>query len=61
MVTVTSLTTQPTSASMDCVTELLWQDALHHLDATNNEILLPTNVIDMIGNINVDKIKARLW
>ena len=34
---------------MDTVTELLWQDALQHLKATNNEMLLPTNVKDVIG------------
>ncbi|KAI9928002.1 hypothetical protein ASPWEDRAFT_184745 [Aspergillus wentii DTO 134E9] len=48
------------SESSDKATELLWQDALRHLDATNNEVLLPTNVIDMIGQSNVDKIKSRL-
>ncbi|KAL1998214.1 hypothetical protein VTN02DRAFT_6634 [Thermoascus thermophilus] len=45
---------------MHQVTELLWQDAMRHLGSTNNEILLPTNVIDLIGQDNVDKIKARL-
>lgn len=46
--------------SMDKITELLWQDALRHLESTNNEVLLPTNVIDQIGQSNVDKIKSRL-
>lgn len=47
--------------STDKVTELLWQDALRHLESTNNEVLLPTNITDMIGQSNVDKIKSRLW
>ncbi|KAE8148543.1 hypothetical protein BDV25DRAFT_158119 [Aspergillus avenaceus] len=46
--------------STDKVTELLWQDALRHLEATNNEVLLPINVTDIIGQGNVDKIRARL-
>lgn len=53
-------TTKSTVNSMDTVTELLWQDALRHLKYTNNEVLLPTNVRDMIGQDNVDKIKSRL-
>ncbi|PYH89060.1 mating-type HMG-box protein MAT1-2 [Aspergillus ellipticus CBS 707.79] len=46
--------------SGDKLTELLWQDALNHLGSTNNEVLLPINVQDMIGQHNVNKIKARL-
>nr|AGS13705.1 HMG mating-type protein MAT1-2-1 [Aspergillus lentulus] len=46
--------------STDTLTELLWQDALRHLESTNNEVLLPINVTDMIGQDNVDKIKTRL-
>lgn len=42
-------TMDSTAKSMDTVTELLWQDALQHLKATNNEMLLPTNVKDVIG------------
>lgn len=53
-------TTNPTTKSSDTVTELLWKDALRHLKYTNNEVLLPTNVRDMIGQDNVDKIKSRL-
>ncbi|PWY79413.1 mating-type HMG-box protein MAT1-2 [Aspergillus sclerotioniger CBS 115572] len=49
-----------TTESSDKLTELLWQDALRHLGSTNNEVLLPINVIDMIGQSNVDKIKSRL-
>lgn len=49
-----------TAKSVDTVTELLWQDALHHLKATNNEVLLPTNVRDIIGQDSVNKIKSRL-
>ena len=46
--------------SADKLTELLWQDALRHLGSTNNEVLLPVNVTEMIGNDNVNKIKTRL-
>ena len=46
--------------STDKLTELLWQDALGNLQSTNNEVLLPVNITDMIGQCNVDKIKARL-
>ncbi|KAF5862660.1 hypothetical protein ETB97_011298 [Aspergillus alliaceus] len=46
--------------STDTLTELLWQDALRHLESTNNEVLLPINVTNMIGQRNVDKIKTRL-
>ncbi|RHZ43151.1 HMG-box domain-containing protein [Aspergillus thermomutatus] len=46
--------------STDTLTELLWQDALRHLESMNNEVLLPINVTDMIGQDNVDKIKTRL-
>lgn len=52
--------TNSTAKSSDTVTELLWKDALCHLKHTNNEVLLPTNVRDMIGQDNVDKIKSRL-
>ena len=47
--------------SSDKLTELLWQDALRHLGSTNNEVLLPINVTEIIGQTNVNKIKARLW
>lgn len=49
-----------TTQSADNLTELLWQDALRHLGSTNNEVLLPTNVVDIIGQDNVEKIKSRL-
>ncbi|KAL2853880.1 hypothetical protein BJY01DRAFT_243874 [Aspergillus pseudoustus] len=49
-----------TTQSPDNVTERLWQDALRHLGSTNNEVLLPTNVVDVIGQDNVEKIKSRL-
>lgn len=60
------MTTAPLAAksardSLDKVTELLWEDALGHLKSTNNEVLLPSNVTDIIGHGNLDKIKARLW
>ncbi|KAK9601303.1 hypothetical protein V6Z92_001352 [Aspergillus fumigatus] len=51
---------KPAAESTDTLTELLWQDALRHLESTNNEVLLPINVTDMIGQDNVDKIKTRL-
>ncbi|OOF98561.1 hypothetical protein ASPCADRAFT_1991 [Aspergillus carbonarius ITEM 5010] len=54
------LTWNHTTESSDKLTELLWQDALRHLGSTNNEVLLPINVIDMIGQSNVNKIKSRL-
>jgi hypothetical protein len=49
------------SQSLGQATELLWEDALHHLTFTNNEILLPPNIVELIGPRNVDEIKARLW
>jgi hypothetical protein len=55
------LAMESTSDSLDKVTELLWEDALRHLKSTNNEVLLPSNVTDIIGKENLDKIKARLW
>lgn len=55
------LAMESTSDSLDKVTELLWEDALRHLKSTNNEVLLPRNVTDIIGKENLDKIKARLW
>jgi hypothetical protein len=60
MPAVSSPETQSASDAADWVTELLWEDSLHHLEATNAEILLPVNVMDVIGKNNVDKIKARL-
>ncbi|KAL4805463.1 hypothetical protein BDV18DRAFT_140950 [Aspergillus unguis] len=55
-----SIAMKSTAQSADNFTELLWQDALRHLSSTNNEVLLPTNVVDIIGQDNVDKIKSRL-
>ncbi|KAL4860448.1 hypothetical protein BDV12DRAFT_205047 [Aspergillus spectabilis] len=49
-----------TTQSTDNLTELLWQDALRHLRSTNNEVLLPKNVVDIIGQDNVNKIRNRL-
>lgn len=40
--------------------ELLWHDAMMHLEATNNEVILPYNVVDLIGDENVAKIAERL-
>lgn len=54
------LTMQPTGDSLNKVTELLWEDALRHLKSTNNEVLLPSNVTDIIGQENLNKIKSRL-
>ncbi|KAL3472665.1 hypothetical protein BJX99DRAFT_272793 [Aspergillus californicus] len=55
-----SIAMKTTTQSADNLTELLWQDALRHLPSTNNEVLLPTNVVDMIGQSNVEKIQSRL-
>ncbi|KAL4940097.1 hypothetical protein BDV06DRAFT_197379 [Aspergillus oleicola] len=55
-----SIAMKSTTQSADSLTELLWQDALRHLGSTNNEVLLPTNVVDIIGQENVEKIKSRL-
>lgn len=46
--------------SMDKLAELIWQDALRHLESTNNEVLLPVNITEIIGQENVNMIKARL-
>ncbi|KAL4894195.1 mating type protein MAT1-2-1 [Aspergillus ambiguus] len=54
------LITKPPTDSTDKLTELLWQDALRHLESTNNEVLLPVNITDIIGQDNVNKIKSRL-
>lgn len=59
--TTAPLTMWSAGESSDKVTELLWEDALRHLKSTNNEVLLPSNVTDIIGQENLDKIKARLW
>lgn len=55
-----SIAMKSTAQSSDNITEHLWQDALSHLESTNNEVLLPTNVVEIIGQENVDKIKSRL-
>lgn len=51
---------EDTTESMDRTTELLWHDALRHLPATNNEVLLPTNIMEIVGEHNVNKIKNLL-
>ncbi|KAE8403848.1 mating type protein MAT1-2-1 [Aspergillus pseudonomiae] len=58
--TMVPIAMKTTAESTDKLTELLWQDALRHLESTNNEVLLPINVTDMIGQSNVDKIRTRL-
>ncbi|KAL4980557.1 hypothetical protein BDW66DRAFT_125508 [Aspergillus desertorum] len=55
-----SIAMKSTTQSPDSLTELLWKDALRHLGSTNDEVLLPTNVVDIIGQNNVEKIKSRL-
>ncbi|KAL6238105.1 hypothetical protein BDW75DRAFT_248004 [Aspergillus navahoensis] len=55
-----SIAMKPITQSPDSLTELLWKDALRHLGSTNDEVLLPTNVVDIIGQDNVEKIKSRL-
>jgi hypothetical protein len=56
-----SIAMKSTAQSPENVMERLWQDALRHLGSTNNEVLLPTNVVDVIGQNNVEEIKSRLW
>ena len=58
--TTVPIAMKTTAESTDKLTELLWQDALRHLESTNNEVLLPINVTEMIGQSNVDKIRIRL-
>lgn len=41
-------------------TELLWQDAMMHLEATNYEVLLPMNVAELIGVDNITLLADRL-
>ncbi|KAL1963807.1 hypothetical protein VTN77DRAFT_7873 [Rasamsonia byssochlamydoides] len=60
MAMMSTATMNPPSQSLNQATELLWQDALRHLRFTNNEILLPANIVDLIGHRNVEEIKARL-
>ncbi|KAK2757350.1 hypothetical protein FQN54_004864 [Arachnomyces sp. PD_36] len=60
MAATQSVMVAPAAESTEQATELLWQDAITHLAATNNEILLPRNIIETIGEKNVTKIKARL-
>ncbi|EAA60776.1 hypothetical protein AN4734.2 [Aspergillus nidulans FGSC A4] len=55
-----SIAMKSPTQSPDSITELLWKDALRHLGSTNDEVLLPTNVVDIIGQDNVEKIKSRL-
>ncbi|KAL2816940.1 hypothetical protein BJX63DRAFT_441305 [Aspergillus granulosus] len=55
-----SIAKKSTTQSPDYLTERLWQDALRNLGSTDNEVLLPTNVVDMIGQDNVEKIESRL-
>ncbi|KAL2793305.1 hypothetical protein BJX66DRAFT_306190 [Aspergillus keveii] len=55
-----SIAMKSTAQSPENVMERLWQDALRHLGSTNNEVLLPTNVVDVIGQNNVEEIKSRL-
>jgi hypothetical protein len=42
------------------VTELLWQDAVTKLGTTNNELLLPVDVKDVIGITGVGILAERL-
>lgn len=61
MAATQSVMVAPAAESTDQATELLWQDAVTRLSSTNNEILLPTDIVETIGQENVTKIKARLW
>lgn len=40
--------------------ELIWQDALRHLDYSNNEIFLPPDITGIISEQSIDEIKHRL-
>ncbi|KAJ5726403.1 uncharacterized protein N7483_007760 [Penicillium malachiteum] len=50
------------STEADQLTEALWHEAgtLERLKATNNEIMLPNNVVTKIGRANVTKLANRL-
>ncbi|KAJ5710807.1 mating-type HMG-box protein MAT1-2 [Penicillium malachiteum] len=50
------------SSEADQLTEALWHEAgtLERLKATNNELILPNNVVAKIGRANVAKLATRL-
>lgn len=60
MATATATLTESVSGSLSLVVELIWQHATNHLKGTNNEVLLPLDIVSLIGPENVDKLKDRL-
>ncbi|KAL1959620.1 hypothetical protein VTO42DRAFT_1655 [Malbranchea cinnamomea] len=60
MASSTFPTFQPMSGSMELVIELIWQHAVNNLSRTKNEILLPVDILSLIGNANLETIKGRL-
>lgn len=50
---------QPMSGSMELVVELIWQHAVNSLSQTRNEILLPIDILSLIGHANLETIKGR--
>lgn len=47
------------SSPADRAAEAVYQHALENLDKTNNEIIIPYNVVDMITRPNVVKLQRR--
>lgn len=59
MATTTFSAMQPMSGSMELVVELIWQHAVSNLSQTRNEILLPVDILSLIGHANLETIKGR--
>jgi hypothetical protein len=53
-------TVDASSEAMTQATEKLWQEAVSHLNFTNNEILLPMNIVNTLGFNNVEVLRTRL-
>jgi hypothetical protein len=47
------------SSPADRAAEAVYQNALANLDKTNNEIIIPLNVVDLITTANVRKLQHR--
>jgi hypothetical protein len=58
--TSTSGAVKPMAGSLELVLELIWQHAMKHLEGTKNEVLLPMDIVSLIGSDNVDQLKNRL-
>jgi hypothetical protein len=50
---------QPAPGSMELVVELIWQHAMNNLAKTRNEIVLPADIISVIGPVNLEMMKSR--